>query len=124
MPSEPAVKIVVPDDFPPALTGSVAEAPLKKMGQVRVFTERGADQESTLIERIGDAEVIVNIRAHAHFTDRVLAACPKLRLISIWGAGTDNVGLAACKARGVTVTNTPGVNATRLPSTPSPSCWR
>ena len=101
MPSEPAVKIVVPDDFPPALTGSVAEAPLKKLGQVRVFTERGADGESTLIERIGDAEVVVNIRAHARFTDRVLAACPKLRLISIWGAGTDNVDLAACKARGL-----------------------
>lgn len=47
MPSEPAVKIVVPDDFPPALTGSVAEAPLNKLGQVRVFTERGADQEAT-----------------------------------------------------------------------------
>ncbi len=87
MPSAPAVKIVVPDDFPPALTGSVAEAPLQKLGQVRVFTERGADQEQTLIERIGDAEVALNIRAHARFTDRVLAACPKLRLISIWGAG-------------------------------------
>src|SRR4029077_5973472 len=90
MPSEPVVKIVVPDDFPPALTGSVAEAPLKKMGQVRVFTERGADQEGTLIKRIGDAEAVLNIRAHARFTDGVLAACPKLRLISIWGAGTDN----------------------------------
>src|SRR6266536_3029238 len=114
MPSAPAVKIVVPDDFPPALTGSVAEAPLQKLGQVRVFTERGADQEQTLIERIGDAEVALNIRAHARFTDRVLAACPKLRLISIWGAGTDNVDLAACKTRGVTVTNTPGVNAHAL----------
>ena len=114
MPSEPAVKIVVPDDFPPALTGSVAEAPLQKLGQVRVFTERGADQEQTLIERIGDAEVALNIRAHARFTDRVLAACPKLRLISIWGAGTDNVALAACKTRGVAVTNTPGVNAHAL----------
>src|SRR5439155_10912865 len=114
MPSAPAVKIVVPDDFPPALTGSVAEAPLQKLGQVRVFTERGADQEQTLIERIGDAEVALNIRAHARFTDRVLAACPKLRLISIWGAGTDNVDLAACKTRGVAVTNTPGVNAHAL----------
>jgi phosphoglycerate dehydrogenase-like enzyme len=114
MPSEPVVKIVVPDDFPPALTGSVAEAPLKKMGQVRVFTERGADQEAALIERIADAEVVVNIRAHARFTDRVLAACPNLRLISIWGAGTDNVDLAACKARRITVTNTPGVNAHAL----------
>ena len=76
MPNESAVKIVVPDDFPPALTGSVAETPLKKMGQVRVFTERGADQEATLIERIGDADAVLNIRAHARFTDRVLAACP------------------------------------------------
>src|SRR5438445_607831 len=114
MPSAPTVKIVVPDDFPSALTGSVAEAPLNKLGQVRVFTERGADQEQTLIERIGDAAVALNIRAHARFTDRVLAACPTLRLISIWGAGTDNVDLAACQARGVTVTNTPGVNAHAL----------
>ena len=113
MPNE-TVKIVVPDDFPPALTGSVAEGPLEKLGQVRVFTERGADQEPTLIERVGDAQVVVNIRAHARFTDRVLAACPALRLISIWGAGTDNVDLAACRARGVTVTNTPGVNAHAL----------
>jgi len=114
MPNEPPVKIVVPDDFPPALTGSVAEAPLKELGQVRVFTERGADQEATLIERIGDAQVALNIRAHARFTDHVLAACPALRLISIWGVGTDNVDLMACRARGVTVTNTPGVNAHAL----------
>ena len=53
----------------------------------------------------------MNIRAHARFTDAVLAACPRLRLISIWGTGTDNVELAACRARGVAVTNTPGVNA-------------
>ncbi len=33
------MKIVVPDDFSPALTGSVAEAPLQKLGQVRVFSE-------------------------------------------------------------------------------------
>jgi D-3-phosphoglycerate dehydrogenase len=104
-------KIVVPDDFPPALTGSAAEPRLRAMGDVAVHTERGADQEPELIRRIGDAEVVINIRAHARFTDRVLAACPRLRLISIWGTGTDNVDLAACRRRGVAVTNTPGVNA-------------
>lgn len=106
-----SVKIVVPDDFPPALTGSPAEARLRSIGEVAVHTERGADQEAELARRIGDAEVVVNIRAHARFTDRVLAGCPRLRLISIWGTGTDNVDLAACRARGVAVTNTPGVNA-------------
>src|SRR5262245_23763527 len=105
------VKIVVPDDFPAALTGSAAEPRLRAMGEVTVHTERGADQEPELIRRIGDAAVVVNIRAHARFTERVLAACPGLRLISIWGTGTDNVDLAACRNRGVAVTNTPGVNA-------------
>jgi D-3-phosphoglycerate dehydrogenase / 2-oxoglutarate reductase len=106
-----SVKIVVPDDFPAALTGSAAEPRLRALGDVAVHTERGADQEAELIRRVGGAEVVINIRAHARFTDRVLAACPRLRLISIWGAGTDNVDLAACRARGVAVTNTPGVNA-------------
>jgi D-3-phosphoglycerate dehydrogenase len=105
------VKIVVPDDFPPALTGSAAEPRLRALGEVAVHTERGADREAELVRRVGDAEIVINIRAHARFTDGVLAACPRLRLISIWGTGTDNVDLAACRARGVAVTNTPGVNA-------------
>lgn len=41
----------------------------------------------------------------------MLAACPRLRLISIWGTGTDHVDLDACRARGVAVVGTPGVNA-------------
>jgi D-3-phosphoglycerate dehydrogenase len=106
-----SLKIVVPDDFPAALTGSAAEPRLRTMGHVTVHTERGADQAAELIRRIGDAEIVINIRAHAKFTDGVLAACPRLRLISVWGTGTDNVDLDACRARGVAVTNTPGVNA-------------
>ena len=43
--------------------------------------------------------------------DKVLAACPDLKLISIWGVGTDNIDLAAAARRGVTVCNTPGANA-------------
>jgi D-3-phosphoglycerate dehydrogenase len=106
-----SLKIVVPDDFPAALTGSAAEPRVRAIGDVTIHTERGADREAELIRRIGDAEVVINIRAHARFTDGVLAGCPRLRLISIWGTGTDNVDLAACRARGVGVTNTPGVNA-------------
>jgi D-3-phosphoglycerate dehydrogenase len=105
------LKLVVPDDFPAALSGSSAEARVKKLGEVAIHTERGADREDELIRRIGDAEVVINIRAHARFTERVLGRAPRLRLISIWGTGVDNVDLEACRRRGVTVTNTPGVNA-------------
>lgn len=39
----------------------------------------------------------------------VIAACPKLEVISIYGVGYDAVDLAACKARGIKVANTPDV---------------
>jgi Lactate dehydrogenase and related dehydrogenases len=104
-------RIVVPDDFPAALTGTVAERQLRTLGDGTVFTERGADRELELIRRIGDAEIVVNIRAHARFSRAVLEARDRLRLISVWGTGTDHIDLAACRAKGVTVTNTPGVNA-------------
>jgi len=103
--------IVVPDDFPSVFQGSAAQERAKALGALRVFSERGADQEQELIRRIGDARVAVNIRAHARFSDGVFVACPALKLVSVWGTGTDNIDLHAAGMRGVTVCNTPGVNA-------------
>jgi phosphoglycerate dehydrogenase-like enzyme len=105
------MKIVVPDDFPSVFSGSAAESDARALGETVVFTERGAEQEAELIRRVGGAAAAINIRAYTKFTDRVLDACPNLRMISIWGTGTDNVDLAACAARKVVVANTPGVNA-------------
>ena len=104
-------RIVVPDDFPPALSGTSAERALRSMGDVTICTERGADQEAELIRRIRDADVVLNIRGYTKFTAAVIDACERLRLISIWGTGTDNVDFASTRVRGITVTNTPGVNA-------------
>ena len=103
--------IVVPDDFPSVFAGSAAEERAKKLGAVRLFTERGADDEKELIRRIDRAQVAINIRAHARFSDAVFAACPALKLVSVWGTGTDNIDLNAAGMRGVTVCNTPGINA-------------
>lgn len=103
--------IVIPDDFPSVFEDSQAHALAQTLGEVRVFTERGAEDEAELARRIGSARIAVNIRAHACFTDAVFAACPKLEMVSIWGTGTDNVDLAAAQRRGITVCNIPGVNA-------------
>jgi phosphoglycerate dehydrogenase-like enzyme len=67
--------------------------------------------EAGLIERIREAEIVINIRSSSRFTEGVFAACGKLKLLSLWGTGTDNVDLAAAARHGVTVTNTPGVSA-------------
>ena len=39
----------------------------------------------------------------------MIAACPALEVISVYGVGYDAVDIAACKARGIRVTNTPDV---------------
>ena len=107
----PEPLVVVPDDFPSVFEGTPAHERLKKLGETRVYTARGAEDEAELIRRIGGARIIINIRAHARFTDAVFAACRDIELVSIWGTGTDNVDLDAAGRRGVTVCNTPGVNA-------------
>lgn len=103
--------IVVPDDFPSVFQGSEAHERAKGLGELRLFTERGADAQDELIRRIDRARIAINIRAHARFGDAVFAACPNLQMVSVWGTGTDNIDLHAAGMRGVTVCNTPGVNA-------------
>jgi len=46
-----------------------------------------------------------------HYTAKVIESAEKLKVISRYGSGVDNVDLAAAKARNVVVCNTPGVNA-------------
>lgn len=101
--------IVIPDDEPAVMAPSAAFRKLASQ-DVRIYADRpsGADE---LAARVGDAEIVINIRSTSKFTPDVLERCPQLRLISIWGTGTDNVDLEAAKARGVRVTNTPGVSA-------------
>ena len=60
------------------------------------------------------AEVGPQVRAIATRGDlgadaAMIAACPKLEMIAVYGVGYDGVDLAACRARGIRVTNTPDV---------------
>jgi phosphoglycerate dehydrogenase-like enzyme len=101
--------IVVPDDAPPVLSRSDAVERLRE-SEHRIYSTLPADPPE-LVARIAQADAVINIRASTRFTDDVLGSCPQLRLISIWGTGTDHVDLVAAKTRGIAVTNTPAVSA-------------
>ena len=101
--------IVIPDDAPPVLAPSDAIGLLRDCDH-RVYPTLPATSRE-LVARIADADAVINIRASTRFTADVVADCPQLRLISIWGTGTDHVDLAAAKARGIAVTHTPAVSA-------------
>jgi D-3-phosphoglycerate dehydrogenase len=103
-------RITIPDDFPQVVTGSPAEEKIRALGELKIYCSK-AETEEELIERLKDSEVLISTRAFTLLTGRVLSSCPKLRLISILGTGTDNVDLKTAAEMGITVTNTPGANA-------------
>jgi D-3-phosphoglycerate dehydrogenase len=103
-------KVIVPDDWPAVLGVSPALAVLREFAEVEYFDTLPGSAER-LIERIRDAELVINIRSSCRFTAEVFASCPRLRLVSLWGTGTDNIDLPAAARHGVTITNTPGVSA-------------
>jgi phosphoglycerate dehydrogenase-like enzyme len=102
-------QIVIPDDEPAVMSPSMAFRKLAAH-DVQTYVTRPSGPEE-LVNRIRDCEIVINIRSTSRFTADVLKNCAALRLISIWGTGTDNVDLAAARRQGVRVTNTPGVNA-------------
>jgi phosphoglycerate dehydrogenase-like enzyme len=102
-------RIVIPDDDPPVMVPSSAYSKLAGH-DVRVYASR-PNTPGDLLARIQEAEIVINIRATSPFAPDVLAQCPALRLISIWGTGTDHVDLNTARALGISVTNTPGVSA-------------
>ena len=106
-------KIVVPDDAPPVLGPSAAWRNLSYRADFE-YHDSLPGTEDRLIERIAAAAIVLNIRSSTRFTARVFERVPGLRMLSLWGTGTDNVDLAAAARHGVIVTNTPGVAATSI----------
>jgi len=65
--------------------------------------------ESELLQIIDRYDGV--IAGDDEFTARVINQAARLRVISKWGVGIDNIDLEAARARGVRVTNTPGTFA-------------
>lgn len=62
-----------------------------------------------MIVRMGRADALL-VRSGI-IDDRLMARCPKLKVIAVHGAGVDQVDVEAAVNNGITVTNVPGANA-------------
>jgi D-3-phosphoglycerate dehydrogenase len=85
------------------ITGILTEA-----GHEVVKLEKYPDQ-ADLVKGVADIDALI-IRSDK-VTAEVIAAAPRLKIVVRAGAGYDNVDLAAARAKGIVVMNTPGQNS-------------
>ena len=62
-----------------------------------------------LVAAMADCDVLVPTVTDTIDASIIAAAPPRLKLIASYGAGVNHIDLAAAKAKGIMVTNTPGV---------------
>jgi glyoxylate reductase len=81
---------------------------LENAGDVEYWKGSEAMPRAELLKRVADKDALVCV-----LTDKVdaelLAAAPKLRIAATVSVGYDNIDVAACTAKEVIATNTPGV---------------
>ncbi|EPD60484.1 2-hydroxyacid dehydrogenase [Streptomyces sp. HGB0020] len=120
--SEPVRVVAAGDHFilPSLVTAAIAHEldcdvreltlgwPLEPFGPVAEVTE-ASDAEDELIDALAGAQVLVTQMGPV--TERVLDACPDLRLVVVCRGGPVNVNLDAAKRHDVRVCFAPGRNA-------------
>ncbi len=83
-----------------------------RMGQLfdtRFNTTDAPLDAAALKAAVADCEVLVPTVTDRIDADVIAAAGPRLKLIANFGNGVDNIDVKAAYAKGITVTNTPGV---------------
>nr|MCU0907664.1 D-glycerate dehydrogenase [Paracoccaceae bacterium] len=87
----------------------VVETRLRELFDARLSDDDTPMTRDALAAAMADADVLV-----PSLTDRIDAgllaqAGPRLKLIANYGAGVDHIDVATARARGIQVSNTPGV---------------
>ena len=93
------------------MAGTPLEARARALAERVEWHVTRPGSEADTIDRIKDADAVINIRSSVQFPRSVLVACPHLKLLSVWGTGVDHVDLAAAAELDITVANTPGYGA-------------
>ncbi len=85
----------------------LAEEILKPFGEIVIAP---AKSEETLLSLLPEAVGVV-LRGGGHFSARLIAGSPNLKVIARSGVGYDNVDVLAASERGIPVVFTPGAGA-------------
>ena len=85
------------------------ETRMRELFDARLNLDDMPMSAAQLAEAVATADVLVPTVTD-HIDAALIARCgPNLKLIANFGTGVDNIDVAAASARGITVTNTPGV---------------
>jgi lactate dehydrogenase-like 2-hydroxyacid dehydrogenase len=83
------------------------QVPLDAQFQMHRYFE--ASDKAAFLAEVGPRIRGIATRGELGANAQMIAACPNLEVISVYGVGYDAVDLDACRARGIRVTNTPDV---------------
>ncbi|MGE0213711.1 MAG: 2-hydroxyacid dehydrogenase [Parvibaculaceae bacterium] len=87
----------------------VVETRMRELFNTRLNDDDHPRSQAELIEIVKSAEVLVPTVTDRIDKGVIMQAGPQLKLIANFGNGVDNIDLDTAIARGITVTNTPGV---------------
>lgn len=98
------MKIVILDGYTEN-PGDLSWDELGKLGELTVYDRTPVDDETEIIRRIGDAEVVFTNKTPISRT--VIDACPNMKFISMLATGYNVVDYIYAKEKGIPVTNVP-----------------
>jgi len=97
-------KVILTRKYPEA-----AETRMRELFDTKLNSEDVALSRAELVDAMREADVIVPTVTDTIDAEMLAQAGPQLKLIANFGTGVDHIDLHAAKAKGITVTNTPGV---------------
>ncbi|HCP13245.1 MAG TPA: glycerate dehydrogenase [Planctomycetaceae bacterium] len=102
--------VVIPADFPPLVSRSPLLPQLDRLADVRLYLDR-PQSAAAQIERIAEADIVLNSRGSLSFPQAILQALPRLKMLAVCGIGYDSIHLPTATQQGIVVCNIPGRTA-------------